>query len=155
MLKFLFLFFLLIPSIPYASSLDDLKKLTNEPLYFSAPIQSYEMVEKGSKTNLKVRLSPYSITVITDRPYRKKTTIKPDEFIDYILEKREKDLVFTLSLQKKGHPFLINFKKQNAHFSSNINEVVFEDIQIPKNVSEQFGEAKGIKGTDAILIVEG
>lgn len=155
MLKFIFLCFLLIVSTGYASSLDDLKKQTKEPLYFSVPIQSYEMVEKGNKINLKVQLTPYLITAMTDRPYRQKKSIKPDEFIAYIMEKREKDLVFTMSIQKDGGPFLINFKKQNTVYSSPTDEVVFENIEIPKNVSDQIGDIKGFKGTNAVLIVEG
>jgi hypothetical protein len=155
MLKYLLLFFLLILSTAYASSLDALKKETKEPLYFSAPIQSYEMIEKGPKIDLKVQLSPYAITVITDRPYRTKKTAQPAEFVHYITEKQEKDLVFTLTFQKKGQPFIINFKKEKIVFSPKSNEVVFENIQIPRNVSDQIGKAKDIKGTNAILIVEG
>ncbi len=154
MMKFLFVFsFLILPST-YASSLEDLKKQTKEPLYFSIPLQSYEIVGKD-KINLKVRLAPYAITVMTDRPYRKKTSIKSDEFINYIKSEQQKDLVFTLTIQKKGQPFLINFQKQTVLFSSETNDVVFEGIHIPKNVSDQLKDVKNIKGTNAVLIVEG
>jgi len=155
MLKFIFLFFLLILSTANATSLEDLKKKTQVPLYFTVPIQSYEIVEKDNKINLKIQLFPYSITAMTDRPYRKKENIKPHEFIDYIKDKREKELVFTMSIQKDGQPFLINFQKEKVVFSSDSNVVVFENIQIPKNVSDQIGNVKGFKGANAVLIVEG
>ncbi|OJW53368.1 MAG: hypothetical protein BGO67_01300 [Alphaproteobacteria bacterium 41-28] len=155
MLKFLFLFFLLIFSTAYASPLDDLKKQTKEPLYFSVPIQSYKIVKKGNNINLKVKLSPYSITAMTDRPYRQKKAIRPEEFISYIREKQQKDLIFTLTIQQNGQPFIINFKKQNTVYSASKDEVVFENIQIPKNVSDQIGDIKSFKGANAVLIVEG
>ena len=92
---------------------------------------------------------------MTDRPYRQKRTIRPEEFISYIMEKEQKDLVFTLTLQQNGQPFLINFKKQNTVYSASKDEVVFENIQIPKNVSDQIGDIKSFKGSHAVLIVEG
>jgi len=131
-----------------------MKKHTKEPLYFSIPIQSFEVIEKD-KINLRVQLASTTITVMTDRPYREIKAIKPTEFVDYIMEKREKDLVFTLSTQKNGKPFLINFKKQTALFSAKTQEVIFQDIQIPQNVLDQFRQEKTIKGTNAVLIVEG
>lgn len=154
MLKYLFLFIFSILSSTHASSVDDLKNQTKKPLYFTIPIQSYEMVEKG-KINLKIQLASDSITVMTDRPYRQKKTIKSSEFVDYIMENSQKDLVFTLSIQKNGQPFLINFKKQKTLFSSDTNEVIFENIQISKDVSDQLRKTKNVKGTNAVLIVEG
>jgi hypothetical protein len=155
MLKSLFLFLLLVLPTTYAFSLEDLKKQANVPLYFTVPIQSYEIVKKDNKINLKVQLSPYSITAMTDRPYRKKEDIKPHEFINYIKDKREKELVFTVSIQKDGQPFLVNFRKEKVVFSPDSNEVIFENIKIPEDVSDQIGDVKGFKGANAVLIVEG
>lgn len=146
-----------------ASTLSDLKKESQNSLYFTLPLSSYTISlseDCHGKTecpvDLRVTLATSEITVITDRPVRDHAKIKMSEF-ETFASHQDSSLVFSLSVPQGENVKLYNFTKDKV--TADLGTKTFRFTAKMNNQGDalinDFKDQTVISGDGAVLNVEG
>ncbi len=164
---------LIMPSITFAESLQELEKLSTSPLYFTIPISEYQIrpsqtceVAKECAVSLEITFSNFTaptdttenqITVITDRPIRQTSKVNMDEFVAYTTSAEKSGLIFTFDIRYADKVVPANFTVQRVTYDEATNQLQTKSQMniMDQSVVNDLNTNKVLIGDGAVLNVEG